>query len=63
MATLAKPLNRRLAALLDFGVAVSQVDAAAPAHGRRTLGAYFTELAAVGEAGAASCLDFPTPVE
>jgi uncharacterized protein YbjT (DUF2867 family) len=60
IAMLAKPLNPRIAALLEFGAAVSQVDAVAPPHGRRTLGEYFAERARHGEAGAASSLDLPS---
>ena len=42
---LARPLNPRLHALLEFGVEVSRVDAVAPAYGTRTLGAHFREVA------------------
>jgi uncharacterized protein YbjT (DUF2867 family) len=44
-ATVARPLNPRLAALLAFGAAVSQVDCVAPAYGTRTLEDYFRALA------------------
>jgi uncharacterized protein YbjT (DUF2867 family) len=60
VARVAKPLNLRLAALLDFGAAVSQVDAVAPANGRRTLDAYSAELARKRETGAAPILDTRT---
>lgn len=60
IASVAKPFNPRLAALLDFGVAVSQVDAVAPPHGSRSLRAYFAELAAGGEQGAVSAVDLLT---
>jgi len=39
-------VNPRLGALLEFGVRVSTRDVVAPAHGSRTLGAYFERLAA-----------------
>jgi len=39
-AVVARPLNRRLAALLAFGAAVSQVDCVAPAHGTHRLEDY-----------------------
>ncbi|HEX8693979.1 MAG TPA: SDR family oxidoreductase [Longimicrobium sp.] len=45
MALLARPFNRRLAALLAFGAAVSQVDCVAPVRGTRRLEDYFRTLA------------------
>lgn len=44
-AAAAKPLNRRLAALLAFGAEVSQVDCVAPAHGSHRLEDYFRTFA------------------
>jgi hypothetical protein len=44
-AVVARPLNRRLAALLAFGAAVSQVDCVAPAHGTHRLEDYFRTFA------------------
>lgn len=63
IAALAKPLNPRLAALLDFGAAVSQVDAVAPPYGSRSLRTYFAELAARGEASRAQTLDPAASIE
>lgn len=40
-AAVARPLNRRLAALLAFGAEVSQVDCVAPAHGTHRLEDFF----------------------
>jgi uncharacterized protein YbjT (DUF2867 family) len=45
LATVTRPLHPRLAGLLEFGAAVSVVDAVAPSYGSRRLGAYFAELA------------------
>lgn len=45
IATVARPINPRIAALLAFGAAVSQVDVVAPATGTRTLDQYFAEVA------------------
>src|SRR5262249_4166190 len=36
-------INRRIYALMDFGIAVTQIDVTAPAHGARGLTAYFKE--------------------
>jgi uncharacterized protein YbjT (DUF2867 family) len=44
-ALLMRPFNRRLAALLAFGAAVSQVDCVAPVRGTRRLEDYFRTLA------------------
>jgi hypothetical protein len=44
-AAAAKPLNPRLAALLAFGAAVSQVDCVAPVRGTRRLEDYFAAFA------------------
>jgi uncharacterized protein YbjT (DUF2867 family) len=46
MAAVMRPLHGRLAALLEFGAAVSVVDAVAPPYGTRTLAAYYREMAA-----------------
>lgn len=43
---LARPFNRRVAAVLDFGRAVSLADVVAPARGRRRLGEWFERRAA-----------------
>jgi uncharacterized protein YbjT (DUF2867 family) len=45
LATVTRPLHPRLAGLLEFGAAVSVIDAVAPPFGTRRLGDYFAELA------------------
>lgn len=45
VAKVMKPLNPRIAALLDFGARVSQIDCVAPARGTRRLEDYFRTLA------------------
>jgi len=45
-ATLVRPLNPRLSALLAFGAAVSVTDAVAPSFGSRRIESYFRALAA-----------------
>jgi uncharacterized protein YbjT (DUF2867 family) len=40
-----KLINPRIHALMDFGVAVTQIDCLAPAYGARRLRDYFTEAA------------------
>ncbi|WP_414676464.1 SDR family oxidoreductase [Longimicrobium sp.] len=44
-ATVMRPFNRRMAALLAFGAAVSQVDCVAPSYGRRRLDDFFRTFA------------------
>ena len=46
LATLSRPLNPRLAALLEFGSAVSLIDSIAPVRGTRRLEDYFRDVAA-----------------
>jgi uncharacterized protein YbjT (DUF2867 family) len=46
LAAVARPFHTRIAAVLEFGVAVGLVDVVAPRRGSRTLGAHFRELAA-----------------
>lgn len=50
MTAVVRPFHARLAAVLEFGAAVSVVDAVAPPRGTRTLGAYFRDVAARGTA-------------
>ena len=50
MTAVVRPLHARLAAVLEFGAAVSVVDAVAPARGTRTLAAHFRDVAARGAA-------------
>jgi uncharacterized protein YbjT (DUF2867 family) len=45
IAVATRPVNPRIAALLEFGAAVSQVDVIAPATGTRSLDRYFAEVA------------------
>src|SRR5687768_11280408 len=45
VAALTRPLNPRLAGLVEFGAAISQVDCIAPVRGTRRLEDYFREVA------------------
>jgi uncharacterized protein YbjT (DUF2867 family) len=51
VASVARPFHARLAALLEFGAAVSVADVVAPSYGKRRIGDYFRELAARGVGG------------
>jgi hypothetical protein len=42
-------VNRRIGALVEFGIAVSQSDCLAPVYGHQTLDAYFREMLASGD--------------
>jgi nucleoside-diphosphate-sugar epimerase len=44
--TMMRIVNRRIAALVEFGIAVSQSDCIAPVYGHLTLDSYFREMLA-----------------
>ena len=51
---LCRPLNPRLAALLDFGLKVTQADIVAPCYGTRRLGDYLRSVTGSVESGRSS---------